>query len=106
LRGQLSELLTDPTLAEHQASWLQVTLTDDLRPARAMDRLLERFPHTLSLLFEPTNPPASSIPMARVSGRSDHQIALDFVTAVRGVGADREESALLRAAVESCCGGD
>ena len=44
--------------------------------------------------------------MARFSGRSDHQIALDFVTAVRGVPADHEEAALLLSAVESCCGGD
>ncbi len=106
LRGRLAQLLTDPALAEQESSWLQVTLTDDLRPERAMDRLLERFPHTLTLLFEPTHPPVEATPMARVTGRSDHQIALDFVSAVRGVEADREESALLQAAVESCCGGD
>jgi exonuclease SbcD len=106
LRGRLAELLTDPALAEHESSWLQVTLTDDLRPERAMDRLLERFPHTLTLLFEPTRPPAETTPMARVTGRSDHEITLDFVSAVRGVAADREESALLQAAVESCCGAD
>jgi len=106
LRGELSELLTDPALADHEASWLQVTLTDDLRPERAMDRLLERFPHTLALLFEPSHPPVADTPMARTTGRSDHQIALDFVSAVRGVPAGREEAALLQAAVESCCGGD
>jgi exonuclease SbcD len=44
--------------------------------------------------------------MASFSGRSDHLIALDFVEAVRGVPADREESALLQVAVETCCGGD
>ena len=106
VRGRLADLLVDPSLAEHESSWLQVTLTDDLRPDRAMDRLLERFPHTLSLVFEPANPPASATPMARVTGRSDHQIALDFVAEVRGVPADREEAELLQLAVESCCGGD
>jgi exonuclease SbcD len=106
IRGQLADLLVDPDLADHEDSWLQVTLTDDLRPERAMDRLLERFPHTLSLLFEPSHPPASTTPMASFSGRSDHLIALDFVEAVRGVPADREESALLQVAVETCCGGD
>jgi exonuclease SbcD len=106
VRGRLADLLTDPALAEHESSWLQVTLTDDLRPERAMDRLLERFPHALALLFEPTHPPVATTPMARATGRSDHQIALDFVSAVRGVPADGGESALLQAAVESCCGGD
>ena len=54
LRGTLDELLADPRAAEHEQSWVQVTLTDDIRPAQAMDRLRARFPHTLVLGFEPS----------------------------------------------------
>ena len=48
----------------------------------------------------------ATTPMPRTTGRTDHQIALDFVAEVRGVPADREEAELLQLAVEACCGGD
>ncbi len=103
LRGGLDDLLRDPALAAHEGDWVQATLTDDLRPVRAMARLRERFPHTLALVFEPSVTAPSGAPAARPTGRADHDIALDFVAELRGTPATTAEAALLRDAVEACC---
>ncbi|MFC4785137.1 exonuclease SbcCD subunit D [Nocardioides sp. MAHUQ-72] len=103
LRGTLEELLADPALTTHEASWVQATLTDDVRPQQAMDRLRSRFPHTLVLGFEPASGDRSPVPTARLRGRSDHDIALDFVAEMRGSAATEDEAALLRTAFDSCC---
>ncbi len=102
LRGDLETLLRDPALAGHESSWLQVTLTDDVRPMRAMARLRDRFPHTLSLAFEPANPPEPISPATRRLGRTDHDITLEFVADLRGRPASETESTLLREAVDAC----
>ncbi len=103
LRGELESLVGDPTLAGHEASWVQVTLTDAVRPAQPMDRLRARFPHTLVIAFEPDRPDAPGVPTARPGARSDHDIALDFVRELRGVVATDTEAALLRQACDACC---
>ena len=103
LRGELAELLVDPELSHAERSWVQVTLTDAVRPRFPMDQLRSRFPHTLSLLFDPVG---ASQPARRRStkGRSDLEVVTDFVEHVRGGPASDAELALLRDAVESCCG--
>jgi len=103
LRGTLDELLSDPRHERHTGSWVQATLTDDVRPGRAMDRLTRRFPHTLVLGFEPATTAATRLPGPLTTGRSDHDIALDFVEAMRGAPASEAESALLLAACDACC---
>jgi exonuclease SbcD len=103
LRGTLETLLGDTSLARHEGSWVQATLTDDVRPVQAMDRLRARFPHALVLGFEPASGSAHGAPVARVEGRSDHAIALDFVAEMRGAAATDQETALLRDAFDSCC---
>lgn len=103
LTGDLEALLADPLLEVHEDSWVQVTLTDRARPMHAMDRLRARFPHTLVLGFAPAGGAPSSTPAARASGRSDHEVTLDFVEALRGAPATPAESALLREAVDACC---
>jgi exonuclease SbcD len=95
LRGDLEHLLVDPTLSQAEAAWVQVTLTDDIRPLRAMERLRGRFPHALVLAFEPAHPPAGETPVARAAGRSDHEVTLDFVAELRGVPATPAESELI-----------
>ncbi len=102
LRGALEELLADPTLGWAESAWVQATLTDDLRPGQAMERLRRRFPGTLVLSFEPSSNPAPATPQARAEGRSDHDITLDFVADLRGVPATDAESALLVAACDAC----
>ncbi len=102
LSGSLKELLSDPALTAHEDDWVQATLTDTRRPARAMEQLRRRFPHTLVLQF-PTPAVDPRTPAQPVSGTSDHAIALDFVRHVRGTKATKAESALLQEAVDACC---
>jgi DNA repair protein SbcD/Mre11 len=101
LSGTLESLLSDPRHGPAEGAWVQVTLTDAVRPAQAMARLQERFPHAVALVFAPEG---GSTARSRVAleGRSDHQIAVDFVAAVRGTPASDAESALIRAACDAC----
>ncbi|MHC5258197.1 exonuclease SbcCD subunit D [Streptomyces sp. UC4497] len=104
LRGDLEDLLADPDLDRHEDSWVEATLTDAVRPDDPMARLTDRFPHTLSLLFDPLRtddeePDASYA--ERLKGRDDHEIAEDFVTHVRGAGPDESERVVLRAAFDA-----
>ncbi|MEV3930573.1 MULTISPECIES: exonuclease SbcCD subunit D [unclassified Streptomyces] len=103
LRGRLGTLLADPALERHEESWVEATLTDPARPDEPMARLLERFPHTLSLVFEPERAPLD--PLAsyaqRLKGRDDQQVAEDFVAHVRGgSGPSAQERTVLRAAFD------
>src|SRR3954451_7844848 len=102
LTATIDDLLTDTDLAPHEQSWVQATLTDDVRPLQAMERLRTRFPHALALRFAPSGGEQAA---ARVptTGRSTHEVALDFVTHVRGgAAATAAESDLLRRALECC----
>ncbi|MFG2073269.1 exonuclease SbcCD subunit D [Nonomuraea maritima] len=99
LRGDLDDLLTRPAHAAYEDHWLQITLTDAVRPRSAMERLRARFPHTLALSFDPVGAVADARP-ARVSGRPEAEVALDFVREVRGEPAVPEEESLLRQAIE------
>ena len=102
LRGTLAELLGDPALGSHEGAWVQATLTDQERPAHAMETLRRRFPHTLVLGFEPSGgsrPVAASRP---APGRSDLEIAADFLTELRGRPASEAELALLQDACDGC----
>lgn len=98
MRGRLDELLADPDLERHEESWVEATLTDSARPHEPMARLAARFPHVLSLAFEPERAPEDpGLSYAqRLRGRSDQQIAEDFVAHVRaGVGPDTKERTVL-----------
>ena len=101
LTGTLEGLLDDPGLSAHEDSWVQVTLTDAVRPLRAMDRLRERFPHTLVIGYQPTGGAEVRTPAARTAGLSDHEIALAFVAELRGSPATAAESSLLQHAAEA-----
>jgi exonuclease SbcD len=103
IRGTLEELLDDPDLARHEEAWVEATLTDPVRPADPMARLAERFPHTLSLVFDPERAPDDpDVSYARrLAGRSDQEIADDFVAHVRGAGPDEDEQTVLQAAFDA-----
>ncbi|MEU0740237.1 exonuclease SbcCD subunit D [Streptomyces sp. NPDC006134] len=103
LRGRLEDLLADPELARHEEAWVEATLTDPVRPADPMARLTERFPHTLALLFDPERAAedAGTSYARRLADRSDQEIAEDFVAHVRGTGPDADERAVLRDAFDA-----
>ena len=101
IEGTIEELLSDARFASYEDSWVQVTLTDDVRPLQAMDRLRARFPHALALRFAPRGGEHEA-PRVSTAGRSAHDISLDFVTHVRGAPATDSESDLLRTALECC----
>lgn len=85
LVGELDDLLAEPALAHAEAAWCQVTLTDEIRPAAAMDRLRARFPHTLRLSFESARKDDAPLTYAeRLAGRDDVELCCDFLAHVRG----------------------
>jgi exonuclease SbcD len=101
LTGRLDDLLTADQWSRFEGHYLQVTLTDPIRPREPMDRLRHRFPHVLVLGFAPAGAGAGdgSSYAARVRGRTDLEIAADFVEHVRDP-ADPAETALLATAFE------
>jgi exonuclease SbcD len=98
--GRLDDLLTGDRWAAFEGHYLQVTLTDPTRPREPMERLRRRFPHVLVLGFAPEtgSEPARSYAQ-RMRGRSDLEVATDFVAHVRGP-AEPAEVDLLAAALE------
>jgi len=97
VRGTLAELLSDPAHEAAEEAWVEVTLTDTVRPADAMDRLRRRFAHAVALHFAPEGLPtgAAGSYAARLRGLSDLELAASFVEDVRGTAVSGEEEALL-----------
>ncbi len=102
LRGTLDELLADPRLAPHEGAWCQATLTDAVRPAGAMERLRQRFPHTLVLLLDPEGAAVDRRSYGeRVQGQQPLDVCCVFLEHVRGGPAvTAGERGLLRDALE------
>ena len=106
LVGTLDSLLADPRHADAEDRWLQVRLTDAVRPRAAMERLRGRFPHVLQLEFAPDDVGGRLTQWSdRLRGRTDREVVHDFVTVVRAEPADDAESALLDAACDACTSG-
>ncbi|WP_272255981.1 exonuclease SbcCD subunit D [Streptomyces xanthophaeus] len=104
LRGPLDALLQDPAYEPYEDRWVEATLTDPVRPEDPMARLATRFPHTLSLAFDPEGreEDIGGSYAQRLKGRSDQEIAEDFVAHVRGGSghADDAERAVLQDAFD------
>ncbi|MEV0778645.1 exonuclease SbcCD subunit D [Streptomyces sp. NPDC050428] len=103
VRGALADLLDDPALTRHEQAWIEATLTDPVRPSDPMARLAARFPHTLSLVFDPDRGDGdlAASYAQRLEGRTDQEIAEDFVAHVRGgAGPDDRERTVLRGAFD------
>ena len=103
LRGTLQELLTDAGLRSAEQSWVEATLTDEVRPLRAMEQLRRRFPHAVALGFAGTRPLLGAPPASGAASRTDRDIAVEFVTRLRGAAPSLEEERLLTEAIEGCC---
>ncbi|SDG06228.1 exonuclease SbcD [Sinosporangium album] len=93
--GTLDELLTGARHTPYEEHWLHVVITDPVRPRAAMERLRQRFPHTLSLAFESDGARQAPARAPRTAGRAELDIARDFVREVRGEPADDAETRLL-----------
>jgi DNA repair protein SbcD/Mre11 len=98
LRGDLADLLADPRHAAAEGAFVAATLTDAQRPLDAMRRLQDRFPHAVTLEFDPQGAAGSAAQSyaERVRGRDDLEIAESFVAHVRGAGPTPGEVELLR----------
>ncbi len=110
VRGRLDELLAraDGDLADLAGAWVKAVLTDQARPLAPMERLRERWPHTIALDFQPegglTGPDAD---LARLAEAVDPvEICGLFVDFVAGAPPDEAQLAVLRQAVEAARRGE
>ncbi len=98
LRGPLAALLAGPP----SDAFVAAVLTDPVPPIGAMELLRRRFPHVLVLRHEPVGAAEDDRSYAiRVAGRSDAEVAADFVDHVRGTEASIGERALLGDALDA-----
>jgi exonuclease SbcD len=105
VRGTLDSLLAraGSDLADLAGAWVKVVLTDTVRPPVPMERLREKWPHTLILDFAPEGELTSSdADLERLAAASDPvEICGLFVEFTSGGPADDVHRAVLRAAVEA-----
>jgi exonuclease SbcD len=102
--GSIHDLLHDPGHAAAESAWVQATITDDVRPPHAMERIGGRFPHTLVLRFSPSGhagQPSMGAPV-QLARRSDSDVIAQFFTDVRGSAPDVLEADLLGDACDAC----
>jgi exonuclease SbcD len=100
LTGTLEELLADPGLAAVETHFLSVRLTDPVRPVDPMRRLQQRFAHCVHLEWSaPATDDGAGSYRERLRGRSDVEVAAEFVRSVRGVPASPAELDLLGSAL-------
>jgi exonuclease SbcD len=102
VRGRIDELLADadPALSD---SWIKAVLTDARRPMSAMERLREKWPHTLVLDFQPEGVAVdAATDLARVREASDPvEICAHFMEWVDSTRPDKEQVDALRSTVEA-----
>src|SRR5688572_4606856 len=100
LTGTLDALLAD---SEHDgvvSDFVSARLTDPIRPVDPMRRLQSRFPHCVHLEWSGAGAVADGRSyQERLRGRSDLDVAAEFVGHVRGVGPSSAERELLARAL-------
>ncbi|WP_077490171.1 exonuclease SbcCD subunit D [Sinomonas mesophila] len=104
LRGRLDELLADPAHAEAEGAYCHVTLVDDDRPQRAMERLRARFPLAVALAFEPeggAKDGGESYRSRLAAAQTDLDVCCGFLEHVRGRGPSGPERAALGEALDA-----
>ena len=105
VRGRLADLLAraDADLAELAGAWVKAVLTDQARPMAPMERLREKWPHTIALDFQPEGGLAGpEADLARLAEAVDPvEICGLFVDYVAGAPPDEAQLAVLRQAVEA-----
>ncbi len=105
VRGRLDDLLAraDGDLAGLSGAWVKAVLTDPVRPAAPMERLREKWPHTIALDFAPEGGMISpDADLVRLAGAADPvEICELFVEFVANAPPDEAQRAVLRQAVEA-----
>jgi len=105
VKGRLADLLAraDTDLAGLAGAWVKVVLTDRERPVAPMERLREKWPHTIALDFAPEGGlTGADADLARLAAASDPvEICGSFVEYVAGAAPDEAERAVLRDVVEA-----
>jgi exonuclease SbcD len=105
VRGRLADLLARAStdLADLAGAWVKVVLTDQVRPAAPMERLREKWPHTIALDFAPEGGlTGADADLARLAETKDPvDICGSFVEYVAGAPADKAQHAVLREVVEA-----
>jgi DNA repair protein SbcD/Mre11 len=107
LQGTLESLLADPEHSGAEPAFVEVVLTDPVRPLDAMARLTRRFPWCVSLHFRPAGAlcdPEGGY-AAKTRGRTDLEIAEAFVAHVSGAPAAPDEQEMLAAALDDVAAG-
>ena len=105
VRGHLDELLAraGTDLADLAGAWVKAVLTDQARPVAPMERLREKWPHTIALEFQPegglADPGADLVRLAEAV--DPVEICGLFVDYVRVPRPDEAQLAMLRQAVEA-----
>jgi exonuclease SbcD len=100
LRGELADLLADPALAGSEEHFVSAQLTDPVRPVDPMRQLQARFPHCVHLEWAGSGAVADGRSYTeRLSGRSDLEVAGEFVAHVRGLAATPAERELFARAL-------
>jgi exonuclease SbcD len=95
LRGELPELLADPALQAVEEHFVSAQLTDPVRPTDPMRQLQGRFPHCVHLEWVGSGAVADRRSYTeRLAGRSDLEVAAEFVAHVRGLAATPVEREL------------
>jgi exonuclease SbcD len=105
VRGRLKDLLAraGSDLTGLADAWVKVVLTDRERPLAPMERLREKWPHTITLDFEPEGGLiGAEADVARVAAVSDPaEICGCFVEYVAGAPPDLAQRAVLQEVVEA-----
>jgi DNA repair protein SbcD/Mre11 len=100
LSGTLAELLADPVHTGAEEHFVSARITDPARPAEPMRQLQTRFPHCVHLEWTGGAAPVDGRSyQERLRGRSELDIAGEFVRHVRGVPATAGERELLARAL-------
>jgi exonuclease SbcD len=96
LTGELEALLADPAHTSAEGHFVSARLTDPVRPVDPMRRLQARFPHCVHLEWTGGAEVADGRSyQERLAGRSDLEVAGEFVRHVRGLDAGPAEQELL-----------
>ena len=110
VRGRLADLLerAGGDLADLAGAWVKAVLTDPVRPIAPMERLREKWPHTLVLDFAPDGGlPGAEADLERLAAATDPvEICGLFVEFTGGGPPDDATLARIRAAVEAAAGAE